>query len=152
MHTKFLAICILLFATACAAQHGEVREGPELVPVCGPTKVVIPSRDEPSFKTIAYSQLPANVQMVARLSSRELELQVRRQLPQIRTGCIGASLSIVQEDLVTSGGNPYRRIWLSYVDGSPPDMHGPDSQNIYLWLDSSGAVSDIYVSPVLHPL
>ena len=153
MRFTILATCCLFsLATSCAAQQRAAQSSPELVPECDQEKIIIPARDEPLFETISYEQLPANVEMIARFSSHELEMQLRHKFTNISTSCLGASLSILQEDLITSGGTPYRRIWLSYVDGSASGMHGPTSQNIYLWLESSGTLSEIYVSPVIHPL
>ena len=121
-------------------------------PAVAGAPIILPERAEPKFERASYDSLPGNAKMVVRRSYWELEAQLKARLPALSTNRLHARLSFVGEEAIVFGGEPYRRIWLSYVDGSEPGLHGPNSQNIYLWLLPSGEISEVYVSPLLHPL
>ncbi len=146
MCKKFLAVLCFVFITTALSACATTSLSSSIDPI------VLPEKAEPKFDTASYDSLPGNTKMVVRLSYREVEQQLKTRFPTLSTSRIHSSLSFVQEEAILSSGKPYRRMWLSFVDGTEPGPHGPNSQNIYVWLWPSGDIADVYVSPVLYPL
>ena len=130
----FSFLCMLLVLCSCVKHQVHPHPDPITLPVSA----------EPSFEKSSYSLLPAGSRMVVSWSTADLERKLKAEFPALSSEL--ASLTLVQEDLITSNGVPYRRVWLSYGDDATWSMHGMCSQNIYVWFSSSGEIAATYVT------
>lgn len=111
---------------------------------------MLPVKAEPAFQAASYSTLSPQTKMVVRSSTAELKVELKHRFPALTSS--RASMTLVEEQLILSGSSPYRRIWISYGDEATTTMHGPCSQNIYLWFVPSGELFEIYVEQQECPI
>jgi hypothetical protein len=103
----------------------------------------LPVKVEPKFKQVQYSSLPAGTSMVVLWTSHDLLNKLRDEFPALKSEV--GYLTFGPEDLIVSEGIPYRRIMFSYMDATSNTRHGPCSQSIYMWFNSTGSIAGTYV-------
>jgi hypothetical protein len=133
-------LCVLLALCSCAKRQLHSRPDP----------ITLPVSDEPSFEKSSYSSLRGGARMVVLWSTADLEGKLKAEFPALSSE--RASLRLVEEELITSKGVPYRRAWFSYGDEATWSMHGSCNQNIYVWLSSSGEIAATYVTRLQCPV
>lgn len=144
MHAKLAALSLFALGAgslaACASYQAEPL----------PEPIALPVRTEPKFQPGSYSALPSGTHMTVQRSTDEMAARLKQEFPALASN--RAALNLVEERLVVSDGVPYRRVWFSYGDEATSTMHGPCSQNIYIWLKASGEEAGAYVEPLACPI
>jgi hypothetical protein len=116
-----------------------------------PEPIAIPVRPQPAFEEISYSTLPAGTTMVTQTETSDV-LDMLRQRFKEHLVAGRSGLTLHREDLVLSGGKPYRRIWIAHHDGATWTTHGTCNQNIHVWFAPSGLLAQVFVEGLECPI
>jgi len=145
MHSKYLA-ALITAAAAAMALGGCVNARTDLQPQLR----ALPTIEEPNYMLLGGGERPDQTMAGVRKATPELVRQLKDRLPTLQTDRVPRDFT--SEKSILFDDTVYRRTWFTYVAGPCGSIHGSCVQNISLWLDSSGAIAQVFVTPLIYPL
>jgi hypothetical protein len=89
--------------------------------------------------------------MVVRLNTAQIIESLKARFAELLSPD-RTSLLVLQEELILSGGEPFRRVWVRYDDAATWNTHGTCGQEVHVWLSASGQIAEIFVEPLVCPI
>jgi hypothetical protein len=140
-HRVDRVLAVLLFAVAATAHATTHSDMP---------KEILPVAPEPEFEPLDYSELPPNIQMVVKMSTKDVWDAFQRKYPGLRLDSIRPNVG--GEYVIKSGGRYFRRVSIYLEDRTSSGPHGPCGQPAAMWFMTSGEIKAIYVNEPTCPV
>jgi hypothetical protein len=113
-------------------------------------RIILPISHEPNFTHIFYSEIPKHVQMVVRMSTKDVVDTLYEKHP----GLMGELLQLRLQDEhpIKSRGVYFRRMEFFLADLNAQTEHGECGQKIAIWFNTQGKISGVYGSSAACPV